>query len=182
MTRDPDSNRPRPVHRDYAGRESTRPGPHVDDLDATEDEQFRREFTPVDALDVRLSRVEVRTVEIESTLARRSELPDTEWAQRHDATVADLKRRVAVCEEEREARTRWAPIIKWAKGIGAGGAVAVVLWAGKQVADSGAAAESSRRDRESLRTVVKDVRDLQLEFAADHARLLILLDRLGVKP
>ena len=185
MTRDPDSGRPRPVHRDFTGREATRPGPHVEDLEATDDERpapFVRECTPVDALDVRLSRVEVRTVEIESALSRRSELPDTEWALRHDATVADLGRRVAVCEEERAARTRWAPVIKWAKGIGAGSAVAVVLWAGKQVADSGAAAESSRRDRESLRAVVDDVRKLQLEFAADHARLQILLEKLGVKP
>ncbi len=72
--------------------------------------------------------------------------------------------------------------MKWAKGIGGGAIFAGLLWASAQLSDSGAAAEAARRDRESLRGVVEDVRRLQLESAADHARLLILLDRLGVTP
>jgi hypothetical protein len=185
----------RPPHRDFAGRETTRPGPHVDDLAATVDEtdgppdsgsgrvrDFGRELTPVDHHEIRLGRVEASLVRLETERAQGDHLPDTEWAAKIDGRIADLARRVEVCEREREARTRWAPVIKWARGIGGGGVLGALLWASAQLADSGAAAEAARRDRESLRGVVEDVRRLQLESAADHARLLILLDRLGVTP
>jgi hypothetical protein len=185
----------RPPHRDFAGRETTRPGPHVDDLAATVDEtdgppdsgsgrvrDFARELTPVDHHEIRLGRVEASLVRLETERAQGDHLPDTEWAAKIDGRIADLARRVEVCEREREARTRWAPVIKWARGIGGGGVLGALLWASAQLADSGAAAEAARRDRESLRNVVEDVRRLQLDYAADHARLLILLDRLGVTP
>jgi hypothetical protein len=188
----PDRRQP---HRDFAGRETTRPGPHVDDLAATVDEtdappdsgsgrvrDFGRELTPVDHHEIRLGRVEASLVRLETERAQGDHLPDTEWAAKIDGRIADLARRVEVCEREREARTRWAPVIKWARGIGGGGVLGALLWASAQLADSGAAAEAARRDRESLRGVVEDVRRLQLESAADHARLLILLDRLGVTP
>ena len=172
--RDPDSGRPRPVHRDFTGREATRPGPHVEDLEATDDERpapFVRECTPVDALDVRLSRVEVRTVEIESALSRRSELPDTEWALRHDATVADLGRRVAVCEREREARSRWAAAIKWAKGIGSGGVLAALVWAITALGDRGKSQRDAEIQRETVRRLVDDMTRLREAWIADHALL-----------
>lgn len=185
----------RPPHRDFAGRETTRPGPHVDDLSVTVDEtdappdsgsgrvrDFGRELTPVDHHEIRLGRVEASLVRLETERAQGDHLPDTEWARKIDGRIADLARRVEVCEREREARTRWAPVIKWARGLGGGGVLGALLWASAQLADSGAAAEAARRDRESLRNVVEDVRRLQLESAADHARLLILLDRLGVTP
>jgi hypothetical protein len=188
----PDRRQP---HRDFAGRETTRPGPHVDDLSVTVDEtdappdsgsgrvrDFGRELTPVDHHEIRLGRVEAALVRLETERAQEAHLPDTEWAAKIDGRIADLARRVEVCEREREARTRWAPVIKWARGIGGGGVLGALLWASAQLADSGAAAEAARRDRESLRGVVEDVRRLQLESAADHARLLILLDRLGVTP
>lgn len=185
----------RPPHRDFACRETTSPGPHVDDLAATVDEtdgppdsgsgrvrDFARELTPVDHHEIRLGRVEASLVRLETERAQADHLPDTEWAAKIDGRIADLARRVEVCEREREARTKWAPVIKWARGLGGGGVLGALLWASAQLADSGAAAEAARRDRESLRGVVEDVRRLQLESAADHARLLILLDRLGVTP
>lgn len=181
----PDRRQP---HRDFAGRETTRPGTHVDDLAATVDEtdgppdSGSGRLTPVDHHEIRLGRVEASLVRLETERAQGDHLPDTEWARRIDGRIADLARRVEVCEREREARNRWAPVIKWAKGIGGGAIFAGLLWAAAQLADSGAAAEAARRDRESLRGVVEDVRRLQLESAADHARLLILLDRLGVTP
>ena len=188
----PDRRQP---HRDFAGRETTRPGPHVDDLSVTVDEtdgppdsgsgrvrDFGRELTPVDHHEIRLGRVEASLVRLETERAQEAHLPDTEWARKIDGRIDDLGRRVEVCEREREARTRWAPVVKWAKGIGGGAIFAGLLWAAAQLADSGAAAEAARRDRESLRGVVEDVRRLQLDYAADHARLLILLDRLGVTP
>jgi hypothetical protein len=188
----PDRRQP---HRDFAGRETTRPGPHVDDLSVTVDEtdappdsgsgrvrDFGRELTPVDHHEIRLGRVEASLVRLETERAQGDHLPDTEWAAKIDGRIADLARRVEVCEREREARNRWAPVIKWARGIGGGGVLGALLWASAQLADSGAAAEAARRDRESLRNVVEDVRRLQLDYAADHARLLILLDRLGVTP
>lgn len=178
MTRDPDSNRPRPVHRDYAGREPTRPGPHVDDLDATTEDAapdsgaFRREMTPVEhSHEIRLSRVEVRTVEIESALARRSELPDTEWAKRHDAIVAGLADRVAVCEREREARSRWAAVIKWAKGIGSGGVLAALVWAVSALGDRGKSQRDAEIQRETVRRLVDDMTRLREAWIADHALL-----------
>lgn len=185
----------RPPHHDFAGRETTRPGLHVDDLAATVDEtdgppdsgsgrvrDFGRELKPVDHHEIRLCRVEASLVRLETERAQETHLPDTEWAAKIDGRIADLARRVEVCEREREARTKWAPVIKWARGLGGGGVLGALLWASAQLADSGAAAEAARRDRESLRSVVEDVRRLQLESAADHARLLILLDRLGVTP
>ena len=186
----------RPPHHDFAGRETTRPGAHVDDLAATVDEadappdsgsgrvrDFARELTPVEhSHEIRLGRVEALASRLEIDNARRDNLPDTEWAAKIDGRIADLARRVEVCEREREARTKWAPVVKWARGLGGGGVLGALLWASAQLADSGAAAEAARRDRESLRGVVEDVRRLQLESAADHARLLILLDRLGVTP
>lgn len=182
----PDRRQP---HRDFAGRETTRPGPHVDDLAATVDETdgppdsgSGRVLTPVDHHEIRLGRVEAALVRLETERAQEAHLPDTEWAARIDGRIADLARRVEVCEREREARTKWAPLIRWAKGIGGGAIFAGLLWASAQLSDSGAAAEAARRDRESLRNVVEDVRRLQLDYAADHARLLILLDRLGVTP
>lgn len=189
----PDRRQP---HRDFAGRETTRPGPHVDDVSAAIDEadappdsgsgrvrDFARDLTPVElATDIRLARVEAAVIGLEARAGERDGLPDTEWARKIDVRLTDLARRVEVCEREREARTRWAPVIKWARGIGGGGVLGALLWASAQLADSGAAAEAARRDRESLRNVVEDVRRLQLDYAADHARLLILLDRLGVAP
>lgn len=180
----PDRRQP---HRDF-GRETTRPGPRVDDLAATVDEtdgppdSGSGRLTPVDHHEIRLGRVEALASRLEIDNARRDNLPDTEWAAKIDGRIADLARRVEVCEREREARNRWAPVIKWARGIGGGGVLGALLWASAQLADSGAAAEAARRDRESLRNVVEDVRRLQLDYAADHARLLILLDRLGVTP
>ncbi len=185
----------RPPHRDFACRETTRPGLHVDDLAATVDEtdgppdsgsgrvrDFGRELTPVDHHEIRLGRVEASLVRLETERAQADHLPDTEWAAKIDGRIADLARRVEVCEREREARTKWAPVVKWARGLGGGGVLGALLWASAQLADSGAAAEAARRDRESLRNIVEDVRRLQLDYAADHARLLILLDRLGVTP
>jgi len=181
----PDRRQP---HRDFTCRETTRPGPHVDDLSVTVDEtdgppdSGSGRLTPVDHHEIRLGRVEASLVRLETERAQEAHLPDTEWAAKIDGRIADLARRVEVCEREREARNRWAPVIKWARGIGGGGVLGALLWASAQLADSGAAAEAARRDRESLRNVVEDVRRLQLDYAADHARLLILLDRLGVNP
>ena len=174
----PDSNRPRPVHRDFAGREVTRPGPHVDDLDATAEDgapdsgTFRRELTPVEsAHDVRLARVEAATTRIEMALAQGHDLPDTEWARRHDVTVAGLADRVAVCEREREARGKWTVVIKWAKGIGSGGVLAALLWAITALGDRGKAQRDAEIQRETVRRLVDDVTRLREAWIADHALL-----------
>lgn len=179
MTRDPDSGSGRPPgHRDWS-RVPTRPGPHVDPLDATEDDppdsgsgRFGRELTPVEhAHEIRLARVEAATVRIETAYEGRGALPDTEWARRADARIDDVAARIKVCEDERDRRTRWAPVIKWAKGVGAGGVVTALVWAVVKIGDAGAAREGAARDAQIMRALVDDVRQMQLDFAADHALL-----------
>lgn len=183
MTRDPDSGSGR-AHRDYAGRSITSPGPGRD-LDATDDDaapdsgRFGREFTPVDALGVRIASLEAVAIRHDAQLAESATVQASrEWQQMRtdvDQALADAR----LCREQQERAQRWAPVVKWVKGIGAGGVVTALVWAVVKIGDNGAAREAAARDAQIMRTLVDDVRDLQIEAAADHA---LLLQHLNSRP
>lgn len=166
----------RPPHTDYAGRSVTSPGR---DLDATDDDapdsgsgRFGRELTPVEhSHEIRLARVEAATVRIETSYEARGAMPDTAWAMRVDSRFDDLAARVKVCEDERDRRNRWAPVVKWAKGIGGGAVVTALVWAVMQIGAHGRSQRDSEIQADTIRTLVRDVRQMQLDFAADHALL-----------
>lgn len=163
MTREPpDSGRGRLPHQDWSGREITRPGVHVEP---------REKPTPVDELRVRVGATESAVADHAATIAERYSMPSTEAWRR-------LEKRVAVCETERAARARWAKVWTWARGIGAGGVFAVLVWAVTAVGDAGASRERAARDAAALREVIDDVRVLRESTAADHALIQVLLSTL----
>ena len=171
-----DTNR-LPGHRDFAGREITKPGPHVDPLDKTEDD-FPGPLTPVEHLQHEVAQVKAAVIDHGATLAERYTLPHTEAWQRLEDRIAKAEARVEVCEIEREKRGRWTLILKWLKGIGAGGVVMTLVWAVTMIGDAGAAREASKRDKATAERVIEDVRGLRESFAALEARVQILIARM----
>ena len=172
MTREPDSNRPRPVHRDYAGREPTRPGPHVDDLEATDDERsFPREFTFVDAITIRVATLEAESQRHAALLAETSTAAASrEWTQMR-ADVAQAKADAALCRAAEDRRLKWARpavILKW---IGGGGITGALVWAVVAIGDAGAARRDAEIQREAVRRLVEEFRQLREAWIADHALL-----------
>jgi hypothetical protein len=111
-------------------------------------------------------------------LAERYTLPHTEAWQRLEDRIAKAEARVEVCEIEREKRGRWTLILKWLKGIGAGGVVMTLVWAVTMIGDAGAAREASKRDKATAERVIEDVRGLRESFAALEARVQILIARM----
>lgn len=174
MTRDPDSGKGR--HRDYAGREVTRPGPHVPALDDTIDD-FPGGATPVDQLRSRVDRVAEVVADHAAVIAERHDMPSSEAWARLEARLDDMAARVAVCEDERKAWARWARVWTWAKGIGAGGVLAALTWAVVQIGNAGADRERSRARAAAHDQLVVDVRLLREAFAADHALLQLLIGK-----
>lgn len=176
MSREPpDSGKGR--HRDYSGREVTRPGVHVQTLDDTVDE-----LTPVEHLAGKVATVEGVTADLAMTLAERYEMPSTEaWSrlvERMNAADRDrtaMSARVEVCEAERAHRAKWARVWTWAKGVGGGGVVAALVWAVTAVGDAGASREAAARDAAIQRQLVDDVRALREATAADRALIQVLL-------
>ena len=166
-----------PGYQDYAGRETTRPGPHVDPLDATED-GFPGPLTPVEHLQHEVAQVRAAVIDHGATLAERYALPHTEAWRRLEADLAAVAERVKVCEVEREKRGRWTLIVKWAKGVGAGSVVMALVWAVAMIGDAGAAREASKRDKATAERVIEDVRGLRESFAALEARVQILIARM----
>jgi len=165
-----------PGHRDFAGREITRPGPHVDPLDATEDD-FPGPLTPVEHLQHEVAQVKAAVIDHGATLAERYTMPHAEAWKRLEDRIAASEDRLKVCELERERRGRWTLILKWVKGIGAGGLAAALVWAVTMIGDAGAAREAAARDKATARQVHDDVRTLREQFAADHALLQLLVSR-----
>lgn len=169
MTRDPDSGRGRLPHQDWSGRgEITRPGVHVE----------RKEPSPVDELRERVNAVGGVVADHAATIAERYSMPSTEAWRRLVARQDAIDARVAVCEDERKARARWAKIWTWAKGLGGGGVFAVLVWAVVQIGNAGAARERAAADAAALREVINDVRVLRESTAADHALIQVLLSTL----
>ena len=176
MTRDPDSGSGR-AHRDYAGRSIPSPGPGRD-LDATDDDaapdsgRFGREFTPVDALGVRIASLEAVAIRHDAQLAESATVQASrEWQQMRtdvDRALADAR----LCREQQERAQRWAPAVRWIKGIGGGAVLTALVWAVTQIGAHGRSARDAEIQAETIRRLVDDVRRIQLEYAADHALLL----------
>lgn len=165
----------RPPHTDYAGRSVTSPGR---DLDATDDDapdsgsgRFGREFTPVDALGVRLAAVEAATIRHDAQLAEASTAAASREWQQMRADIEQAKADARLCREQQERSQRWAPVVKWAKGIGGGAVVTALVWAVTQIGAHGRSTRDAEIQADTIRTLVRDVRQMQLDFAADHALL-----------
>ena len=172
MTRDPDSNRPRPVHRDYAGRESTRPGPHVDDLEATDDERsFPREFTPVDAITIRVATLEAESQRHAALLAETSTAAASrEWTQMR-ADVAQAKADAALCRAAEDRRIKWARPLVVFRWVGGSSVFAALVWAVVAIGDAGAARRDAEIQRAEVRRLVDELKGLREAWIADHALL-----------
>lgn len=136
------------------------------------------ELTPVEHLIDRVREVEAVVVDHASTLAERYEMPHAEAWQRLEARIAAAEARVKVCEDERESRSRWARVARWAKGLGAGSVLAALVWAVTMIGDAGAAREAAARDKAAAARVIEDVRGLRELFAALDARVQILIARM----
>jgi hypothetical protein len=188
-----DTNR-LPGHRDFAGREITKPGPHVDPLGATEDD-FPGPLTPVEHLQHEVAQVKAAVIDQGATLAERYTLPHTEAWQRLVADIAEARAiaeaaaaRAKICDLDRERRGKLAVVWKWAKGLGLGGIGTALVWAVVMIGDAGANREAARADKAAARKVIDDLdllrvqvdnqfSDLREKFAADHALLQLLVSR-----
>jgi hypothetical protein len=173
--RDPPSGR---FTRDEKSRAEARAREQAE-MDRTDDER-----TPVEHLIDRVATVEAVVVDHGATLAERYEMPHAEAWQRLEARIAEARAiadaaaaRVKICDHDRERRGRWMSILKWAKGLAAGGVVGALVWAVTMIGDAGAAREAAARDKAEARRVFDDVRNLREQFAADHALLQLLVSR-----
>lgn len=177
MTRDPDSGKGR--HTDYTRREVTRPGPHVSpSLDDTADESsFPGGKTPVEHLRARVDQVAEVVADHAAVIAERHDMPSSEAWARLVSRLDEMATRVAVCEDERKARAKWARIWTWAKGLGAGGVLAALTWAVVQIGNAGADRERTRARTAAHDQLVVDVRLLREAYAADHALLQLLIGK-----
>lgn len=162
-------------HTDYAGRSVTSPGR---DLDTTDDDapdsgsgRFGREFTPVDALGVRLASVEAEVIRHGAQIAEAAALPTSrEWAQMRadvDAARADAR----LCREQQERSAKWAPVIAWAKRITGGAVVTALLLAVNALSNRGRSQRDAELMIEQVRSMAVDLRKLQDAVIVDHAIL-----------
>ena len=166
---DPPSDRFRRRGPPDSGRGKAR-APSLDDT--LDDDPANR--TPVEHLIDRVVGVEAVVV-----IAERWTLPDTEAWHRLEDAIADVAKRVKICEAERESRGRWAKILRGVLASLGAAAVSALAWAVVKIGDAGEERAESARRASDLRDVIQAVRDIQLQFAADHARLT---DHLSTAP
>ena len=162
MTRDPDSGKGR--HRDYAGREVTRPGPHVPALDDTIDE-----VTPVEHLRARVDRVAGRMSEVEATI----DMPSWDEFKAMRVEVQHC----AADRIKREKRAKWiAGAALAAAGTIATGAVAIVRALNESTGSAAVAADRFDAMRIEIREHADRLKSIDRDISS-HAATIDMLKR-----